>query len=59
MDLYGHPIPMLKLFALSSNYLPMITFDYVVQIITLKAPNKNCGIRHFNFLLLSFEENKA
>ena len=27
--------------------------------LTLKAPNKNCSRRHFNFLLLSFEENKA
>ena len=27
--------------------------------ITLKAPNKNCSRRHFKFLLLSFEENKA
>ena len=25
--------------------------------LTLKAPNKNCSRRHFNFLLLSFEEN--
>ena len=28
-------------------------------ILTLKAPNKNCSRQHFNFLLLSFEENKA
>ena len=27
--------------------------------LTLKAPNKNCSRRHFNFLLLSLEENKA
>ena len=27
--------------------------------LTLKAPNKSCSRRHFNFLLLSFEENKA
>ena len=27
--------------------------------LTLKAPSKNCSRRHFNFLLLSFEENKA
>ena len=27
--------------------------------LTLKALNKNCSRRHFNFLLLSFEENKA
>ena len=27
--------------------------------LTLKASNKNCSRRHFNFLLLSFEENKA
>ena len=28
-------------------------------ILTLKAPKKNCSRQHFNFLLLSFEENKA
>ena len=28
-------------------------------VLTLKAPNKNCSRRHFNFLLLSFEENKT
>ena len=27
--------------------------------VTLKAPNKTCSRWHFNFLLLSFEENKA
>ena len=27
--------------------------------LTFKVPNKNCSRRHFNFLLLSFEENKA
>ena len=27
-----------------------------IKILTLKAPNKNCSRRHFNFLLLSFEE---
>ena len=27
--------------------------------LTLKAPNKNCSRRQYNFLLLSFEENKA
>ena len=27
--------------------------------LTLKAPNKNCSRRHFNFLFLSFKENKA
>ena len=30
-----------------------------VVIFFLKGPNKNCSIRHFNFLLLSFKENKA
>ena len=30
-----------------------------VFILTLKVPNKNYSRRHFNFLLLSFEENKA
>ena len=37
-----------------------ILFEYVdCKMLTLKAPNKNCSRRHFNFLLLSFEENKA
>ena len=27
--------------------------------LNLKAPNKNCSRRHFNFWLLSFQENKA
>ena len=27
--------------------------------LTFKAPNENCSRQHFNFLLLSFEENKA
>ena len=27
--------------------------------LTLKTPNKNYRRRHFNFLVLSFEENKA
>ena len=31
----------------------------VGKMLTLKAPNKNCSRRHFNFLLLSFKENKA
>ena len=28
-------------------------------VLTLKAPNKNYSRRHFNFLLLSFKENKT
>ena len=32
-------------------------FDH--SVLTLKAPNKNCSRQHFNFLLLSFKENKA
>ena len=31
----------------------------VRQLLTLKAPNKNCSRRHFKFLLLYFEKNKA
>ena len=30
-----------------------------VKNLTLKAPNKYCSRRHFNFLPLSFEKNKA
>ena len=29
------------------------------NILTFKAPNKNCSRQHFNFLFLSLEENKA
>ena len=31
----------------------------IVDSLTLKVPNKNCSRRHFDFLLLSFQENKA
>ena len=31
----------------------------VLRVLTLKAPNKNCSRQHFNFSLLSFNENKA
>ena len=30
-----------------------------LDILTLKMSNKHCSSRHFKFLLLSFEENKA
>ena len=33
--------------------------DFWTCELTLKAPNKNCSRRHFNFLLLSFKENEA
>ena len=29
------------------------------NLLTPKVPNKNCSRLHFNFLFLSFEENKA
>ena len=35
----------------------LISFDSVIVLI-LKAPNKNCSRRHFNFSLLSFEGNE-
>ena len=46
----------------TKNYLQAI-FDYLRLslprlYLTLKVPNKNCSRRHFNFLLLSFEENR-
>ena len=31
----------------------------ILGLLTLKAPNKNCSRRHFNFFILSLEENKA
>ena len=45
-------------FSLSSNVF--VTVQPTAKIVlTLKALNKNCSRRHFNFLLLSFEENKT
>ena len=40
----------------STGISKILKFSY---LLTLKAPNKNCSRRHFNFLLLSFEENKV
>ena len=31
----------------------------ILDCLTLKVPNKNCSRQHFNFLLLSLEENEA
>ena len=31
-----------------------VSLHSLFDILTLKAPNKNCSRRHFNFLLLSF-----
>ena len=33
--------------------------DCNLLTLTVKAPNKNCSRRHFNFLLSSFKENEA
>ena len=38
--------------------LPFYTLP-PLQVLTLKALNKNCSRRHFNFLLSSFKENKT
>ena len=46
-------------FLSSSNSVRNKGYNIVLHYLTLKAPNKNCSSRHFNFLLLSFEENKA
>ena len=42
-----------------SEMLPEIHTKEKCDFLNFKAPNKNCSRRHFNFLLLSFEENKA
>ena len=34
------------------------THYFMTYLLTCKASNKNCSRRHFNFLLLSLEENK-
>ena len=39
-------------------YIELSSRKWKKDPLTLKAPNKNCSRRHFNFLLLSFEENK-
>ena len=50
-------------YASMSNLLCDNTYHIVlvfkVKSLTFKGPNKNCSRRHFNFLLSSFEENKA
>ena len=56
-------IILLETWALSKifieNFEPLNVYQAWRCILTLKAPNKNCSRRHFNFLILSFEENKA
>ena len=42
---------------MQSQQPKMLTFFH--KNLTLKAQNKNCSRRHFNFLLLSIKENKA
>ena len=49
---HGGPKPLTWIFMIS-------VFDSSIIYLTLKAPSKNCSRRHFNFLLLSFKENKA
>ena len=37
--------------------MEFMNYEHVyIHVLTLKAPNKNCSRRHFNFLILSFEE---
>ena len=49
--------------AVTPRYLKLVTVPNFCLLypfmLTLKALNKNCSRRHFNFLLFSFEENKA
>ena len=55
-------------FELNGKYDVCVTVNFFTLIkhmtsirknLTLKALNKNCSRRHFNFLLLSFKEYKA
>ena len=39
-------------------FLALLPWTMNFQILTLKAPNKNCSRRHFFFLLLFFEKKK-
>ena len=41
-----------------TELIDLVSLPYFLSL-TLKVPNKNCSRQHFNFLLLSFEENKA
>ena len=50
--------PLSYLFSYVSFLCCFVVEEQNLYILTLKAPHKNCS-RHFNFLLLSFEENKA
>ena len=43
-----------KVSLLKKNIYPCL-----ISILTLKTAKKNCSRRHFNFQLLSFEENKV
>ena len=43
-------------FIYASFVTDKIQHQGLVQILTLKAPNKNCSRWHFNFLLLSFKK---
>ena len=42
-----------------NNYVLIIWKLSSKGYLTLRAPNKNGSRRYFNFLLLSFKENKA
>ena len=55
-----HSLVLLLRFLSSSSFgVLMAWWPFLGYLhITLKAPNKNCSRQHFNFLLLSFEENK-
>ena len=41
-----------------NQFTDLVSVNQFMYSLILKAPNKNCSREHFNFLLLSFEENK-
>ena len=50
---HARTVPMAAISALLLHYESASEF-----VITLKASNKNCSRRHFNLLLLPFEEKR-
>ena len=57
--LHGNMVDTLQIIDISSKNDFSEPMQSLIDMLTLKALNKNCSRRHFNFLLLSFEENKT
>ena len=55
----SHFVQKLLTFFSVKNISALILYTCILEDLTLGAPNKNCSRRHFNFLLLCLEENRA